>query len=65
MILVTRLDGREIAINSDLLTTIERTPDTMLTLSNGSRVLVQEELPEVLERVVAFRRQIQLPKVEE
>ncbi|WP_373049431.1 flagellar FlbD family protein [Vulgatibacter sp.] len=58
MILVTRLDGREIAVNSDLVATVERTPDTMLTLSNGGRILVREALEEVVERVVAFRRRI-------
>ena len=64
MILVTRLDGREIAVNCDLVTTVERTPDTMLTLSNGTRILVREELREVIERVVEFRRRIGPQQVE-
>lgn len=63
MILVTKLDGREVAVNSDLVVTIERTPDTMLTLANGTRLLVREAVDEVVDRVVAFRRRIG-PQVE-
>jgi len=63
MILVTRLDGREIAVNCDLVATVERTPDTMLTLTNGTRLLVREGIDEVVDRVVAFRRRIG-PQVE-
>jgi len=58
MILVTRLDGREIAVNSDLVATVERTPDTLLTLTSGARILVREPLEEVVDRIVAFRRRI-------
>lgn len=58
MILVTRLDGREIAVNSELVVTIEQTPDTLLTLSNGTRILVRETIDELVDRVVAYRRRI-------
>jgi flagellar protein FlbD len=60
VIWVTRLDGTELAVNSDLILTIESTPDTVLALTNGERLLVKQTVPEIMERVVAFRRQIAL-----
>ena len=41
MIAVTRLDGTELVVNVDLIVTIERTPDTVLTLTTGDRIMVQ------------------------
>ena len=58
MIWVTRLDGTELAVNSDLILTIESTPDTVLALTNGERLLVQQTVPEIIERILAFRRQV-------
>ena len=58
MIFLNRLDGTEIVLNSDLIVTIERTPDTMLTLTTGGRLLVREGPDEIIERIVAFRRTI-------
>ncbi|HEY0715755.1 MAG TPA: flagellar FlbD family protein [Polyangia bacterium] len=58
MILVTRLDGSELVINVDLIMTIERTPDTVLTLTTGDRFMVKESLDEIVSRAVAYRYRI-------
>jgi flagellar protein FlbD len=58
VIWVTRLDGTELAVNSDLILTIESTPDTVLALTNGERLLVKQTVPEIIDRVLTFRRQI-------
>jgi flagellar protein FlbD len=55
MIQLTRLNGNPMLLNSDLIKTAEASPDTMLTLINGEKLIVREELSEVLERVVAYR----------
>ena len=55
MIELTRLNGNPIVLNSDLIKTAEASPDTMLTLINGEKLIVREELSEVLERVLAYR----------
>ena len=55
MIELTRLNGNPILLNSDLIKTAEVSPDTMLTLINGEKLIVREQLREVLERVVAYR----------
>jgi flagellar protein FlbD len=56
MIHLTRLDGTDVVVNADLIATIERTPDTMLALVTGARLMVREPVEEVVERVVNFRR---------
>lgn len=55
MIHLTRLNGNPLLLNSDLIKTAETSPDTMLTLINGEKLIVREELSEVLERVLAYR----------
>jgi flagellar protein FlbD len=52
------LDDTELAVNSDLILTVEATPDTLLALTNGERLLVKQTVPEIIERVLTFRRQV-------
>lgn len=58
MILVTRLDGTELVVNVDLVITIERTPDTVLTLTTGDRIMVRETLEDIVTRAVTYRYRI-------
>ena len=51
MITVTRLNGKPIVINADLIRSIESNPDTTVTLINGDHVIVQEAMEE-MERFV-------------
>jgi flagellar protein FlbD len=55
VILVHRLRGEPLFVNADLIESIEATPDTVLTLVDGRRLLVDEPPALVVERVVAFR----------
>ena len=56
MIELTRLNGRPMVLNSDLIKTAEASPDTMLTLINGEKLIVREPIDEVEERVLATGR---------
>ena len=56
MIELTRLNNRPLVVNSDLIKFIENTPDTVLTLTTGEKVVVSESCPTVIEKVVEFRR---------
>jgi flagellar protein FlbD len=58
MITVTRLDGTEVVVNCDQIATIEKTPDTMITLVNGQHLLVTEPVAEVVDRSIAHRRRV-------
>jgi flagellar protein FlbD len=58
MIELTRLNGRSMVVNSDLIKTAEASPDTMLTLINGEKLIVREAIGEVVEKVLAYRSRL-------
>jgi flagellar protein FlbD len=58
MIFVTRLDGRQLVVQGDAILTIEETPDTLLVLNTGARLLVQEKPDMLISRYVEFRKRI-------
>jgi flagellar protein FlbD len=58
MIRVSRLDGSEFVVNAELIETIEATPDTHLTLTDGKQFIVRESMDEVVRRVIAYRREV-------
>ena len=58
MIRLTRLSHEEFVLNSDLIETLDATPDTVVTLTTGQRLRVQESTDEVVSRIVEFRRAI-------
>ena len=58
MIELTRLNGRAMVVNSDLIKTVEASPDTMLTLINGEKLIVREEIGDVVEKVLAYRAKL-------
>lgn len=60
MIAVTRLNGQRFVMNAEQIRYIESTPDTLVTLMNGDKVMVQESLEAVVEMAVAYQRQIRV-----
>lgn len=58
MIQLTRLNGKSIVVNSDLIEFVENAPDTVITLITGEKVVVTETTEEILERIVLFRRRL-------
>jgi len=58
MIQLTRLNGSPLLINSDLIKQIENTPDTVISLVNGEKIVVLETCEQILERIVLFRRRV-------
>ena len=58
MIKVTRLNGKEFYININLIEFIESTPDTVITMTTGKKVVVMEDIEEVLERIADYKKKI-------
>lgn len=58
MINLTRLNGQAFVLNCDLIERVDATPDTVLTLVDGTKYVVSESLAEVVERTRAFRSSI-------
>lgn len=58
MIHLSRLNGTEMAVNADLIERVETTPDTVLTLIDGTKYVVLEDAHEVVARIIDFRARI-------
>ncbi len=58
MILLTRLSGPVFALNPDLVERAECTPDTVITLVDGTKYVVAESLAEVIALVREFRASV-------
>ena len=58
MVKLTKLNGNPMVLNSDLIKTAEASPDTMLTLINGEKLIVREEIEEVVERIMGYRARL-------
>ena len=56
MIQLTRLNNQPLAVNSDLIKFVEQSPDTLITLVTGEKIVVRESAEEVVARLIEFRR---------
>ena len=57
MIDVTKMNGMNITINSDLIETVEDTPDTVITLTTGRKIIVKESRQTIKNLVKSFKRE--------
>jgi len=58
MIRLTRLNNHPLTLNSDLIKFVEQSPDTLITLITGEKIVVRESSEEVLARLIEFRRSV-------
>lgn len=58
MIKVTRLNGEPIYLNSALIEFIEATPDTIITLTTGKKVIIIENIEYVIDKIIEFNAKI-------
>lgn len=58
MIILTRLNGQRFAVNPDLIERIESTPDTVLSLVDGTKYIVRETLDGIADLVVDHRASV-------
>jgi len=58
MIKVNRLNGERLVVNADLIKTLESTPDTIITLTTGEKLVVKETIDEIIELAIKYHRLI-------
>ena len=58
MIIVTRLNGSAFALNPDLVESAESTPDTVVTLVDGTKYVIGESVPELIELIRDYRASV-------
>ena len=60
MIKLTRLNGSVYVLNSDLIETVEATPDTVISTVEAKKYVCKESEEEVISRIIEFRGSIQI-----
>jgi flagellar protein FlbD len=58
MITVTRLNGKPIVVNAELIRTVEANPDTTITLVNGDHMIVKETMSEIVVKAIEYGRHL-------
>jgi len=60
---LTRLNGSKLTINAALIETIEATPDTVITLLTGKKIVIKESPDVIVKQTVKYLSKIGGPKV--
>jgi flagellar protein FlbD len=63
LIKVTRINGKELIVNAELIEFIESTPDTVISLTTGKKMVVSESTEELVNRIKEYKSSISMPKV--
>lgn len=63
MIKVKQLNGKELVVNAELISHIETTPNTVITLTTGNKIVVCDSADEIVEKVTVYKRSIVRPLV--
>lgn len=56
MIILTKLNGKEIMLNEAHIENVTEAPDTVVNMLNGNSYIVQESLHEIMGKIVGFNR---------
>lgn len=60
MVILTKLNNQMFTVNSDLIETLEETPDTVVVMTTGNKYVVKETPQEIIDKIVQFKRRIHL-----
>ncbi|BCY17906.1 MAG: flagellar FlbD family protein [Chloroflexi bacterium] len=64
MIALTRLNGTKYYLNADLIVTVEGTPDTVISLTNGTKFVVRNRPEDVVQMIVQYQRLVHNPDIQ-
>ncbi|WP_234119852.1 flagellar FlbD family protein [Clostridium hydrogenum] len=58
MVKLIGMNGKEVFLNDSQIEKIEEVPETVITLMNGNKYIVEESVDEVISKIVEFKRSI-------
>ena len=61
MIKVRRLNQSELVVNAEMIEFVEATPDSIVSMISGKKIVVAESVDEIIERVVEYRKKCNQP----
>lgn len=65
MIELSKINGKAVLVNPDLIRYIESAPDTVLTFTDGERLIVREHPKDIVDKITRYRRDCSLPLIKE
>ena len=63
MINLTRLNDKEFVINAEMIEFVEATPDTLVSMQSGKKIMVTEPVEVVIDRVIKYKKDCSSPVV--
>ena len=61
MIVVKKVNQQEIIVNCELIVTIEFTPDAVMSLTTGDKIIVDEAKEDLLRKIIEYKRSVNHP----
>lgn len=58
MIKITLLNEHETVLNAELIEFVEATPDTLISLTTGKKIMVKESVEDIVKAVKAYKKDI-------
>jgi len=58
LIKVKTLNKEELIVNAELIETVKATPDTVITLTSKKKILVEEGVDQIIDKVINYHRKI-------
>ncbi|MBN1308165.1 MAG: flagellar FlbD family protein [Chitinispirillaceae bacterium] len=56
MIALRRINGQEFILNVDFIESIESTPDTVITLTSGKKILVRNSIEDIVRKTIKYKQ---------
>lgn len=63
MIILNKIDGDEILVNSEEIESVEKHHDTTITLKTGKKLIVRQNFDDIIQKVIEFKKQISDNKI--
>jgi len=63
MIRVTRLNGKQLYVNAEMIQFVEGTPDSVISLTDGTKIIALEPPEILIERILDYQRQVRAKRV--
>jgi flagellar protein FlbD len=64
MIALNRLNGTKYYLNADLIVSVEGTPDTVITLTNGIKFIVRNRPEDVIQMIIQYQQLVHNPEIQ-
>lgn len=58
MVTLTKMNNSLITVNEDLIESIEETPDTVITFTTGKKLIVKENIHDIVSKIKEFKKEI-------